>query len=134
MSNRTVAESFFQAVTRGDVEGALATLAPGAEFTEPSGGIPYPDGVRANLGGYVTAFPGCRFEVKVALEAGADVALEGVWIGKNTGPLQLPDGRKLPPTNKEVRAPFVTVFKIRDGKITSHRAYWDTAAFMAQLA
>jgi steroid delta-isomerase-like uncharacterized protein len=134
MSNRSVAESYFQAVTRGDVEGALATLAPGAEFVEPSGGVPFPDGVRAMLGGYITAFPGCRFEIALAIESGAELAVEGVWVGKNTGPMQRPDGTKLPATNKEVRAPFVTLFKIRDGKIASHRAYWDMAGFMAQLA
>ena len=134
MSNRSVAESYFQAVTRGDIEGAFATMAPGAEFVEPSGGVPYPDGVRAMLAGYVTAFPGCRFEIKLAVESGADLAVEGVWVGKNTGPMQLPDGKKLPATNKDVRAPFVTMFKIRDGKIASHRAYWDMAGFMAQLA
>jgi steroid delta-isomerase-like uncharacterized protein len=133
MSNRSVAEGYFQAVTRGDVEGALATLAPGAEFVEPSGGVPYPDGVRAMLGGYITAFPGCRFEIKLAIESGADLAIEGVWVGKHTGPMHRPDGQKLPATNKEVRAPFATIFKIRDGKIASHRAYWDMAGFMAQL-
>lgn len=134
MSNRSIAESYFQAITRRDIEGAVAAFAPGAEFVEPGGGVPFPDGVRAMLGGYDAAFPGSRFETKLAIESGADVAIEGVWIGKNTGPMQLPDGKKMPATNKEVRAPFVTVFRIRDGKIASHRAYWDMAGFMAQLA
>ena len=133
MSNRSVAESYFQAVTRRDVEGALATFAPGAEFVEPSGGVPFPDGVRAMLTGYDTAFPGSRFEVKLAVEAGADVAIEGIWSGKHAGPMQLPDGRSIPATNRDVRAPFVTVFRVRGGKIVSHRAYWDMAGFMAQL-
>ena len=134
MSNRSVAESYFHAVTRGDLQGALATFAAGAEFIEPTGGVPYPDGVRAMLGGYISAFPGCRFEIKLAVESGTDVAIEGVWIGKNTGPMQLPDGNKMPATGKEVRAPFTTMFRIRDGKIVSHRAYWDMGGFMAQLA
>jgi len=133
MSNRSVAESYFQAVTRRDLEGALATFAPGAEFVEPAGGVPFPDGVRAMLAGYDGAFPGSRFETKLAIESGADVAIEGVWIGRHTGPLRLPDGRSIPPTNKEVRAPFVTMFRVRDGKLVSHRAYWDLAGFMAQL-
>jgi steroid delta-isomerase-like uncharacterized protein len=133
MSNRSIAESYFQAVTRGDIEGALATFAPGAEFVEPSGGVPFPDGVRAMLAGYDGAFPGSRFEIKLVVETGADVAVEGVWVGKHTGPMHLPDGRKIPATNKEVRAPFVTMFRVRDGKLASHRAYWDMAGMMAQL-
>ena len=46
----------------------------------------------------------------------------------------LPDGRKLPPTNREARAPFVTMFRFRDGKITQHRGYWDLAGFLAQIS
>jgi len=134
MSNRSIAESYFQSITRGDIEGALAAFAPGAEFVEPGGGVPFPDGVRAMLGGYHGAFPGSRFEIKLAIESGADLAVEGVWVGNHTGPMQLPDGQKIPPTNREVRAPFVTVFRIRDGKLSAHRAYWDMAGFMAQLA
>jgi len=133
MSNRSVAESYFQAITRRDLEGALAAFAPGAEFIEPVGGVPFPDGVRAMLAGYDGAFPGSRFEIKLAIEAGDDVAIEGVWAGKHTGPMRLPDGRTIPATHKDVRAPFVTVFRVRDGKIASHRAYWDMAGMMAQL-
>jgi ketosteroid isomerase-like protein len=47
--------------------------------------------------------------------------------------MRLPDGRTIPATHKDVRAPFVTVFRVRDGKIASHRAYWDMAGMMAQL-
>ena len=36
-------------------------------------------------------------------------------------------------TGRRVHAPFVTMFDIADGRITSHRPYWDMAGFMAQL-
>jgi ketosteroid isomerase-like protein len=47
--------------------------------------------------------------------------------------MSLPDGRTVPATRKSVRAPFVTMFTVRDGKIVSHRGYWDMAGFIAQL-
>ena len=134
MSNRAIAERYFQAVTRGDIAAALACFAPGAEFVSPAGPAPVPDGVRAMLQGYEESFPRSVFEVLVAIESGDLVAIEGIWIGRHAGVLQLPDGRKIPPTQREVRAPFVTIFRIRDGKIAAHRGYWDLAGFMAQLS
>ena len=133
MSNRTIAERYFQSITQGDIAGALASFGAGAEFVGPMGPVPLPDGVRAFLQGYDQSFPGARFEVTNAVEAGDQVVLEGSWVGKHTGVMQLPDGRKIPPTGRTVRAPFATVFRIRDGKIATHRGYWDLAGFMAQL-
>jgi steroid delta-isomerase-like uncharacterized protein len=133
MTNRSAAEQYFQAITSRNLDAALACFVPGADFRTPLGAAPFPDGIRAMLEGYDTAFPGSRFEVANAVEAGEEVVLEGTWVGKHTGPMQLPDGRTLPATGREVRAPFATAFRVRDGKLLAHRAYWDLASFMAQL-
>jgi steroid delta-isomerase-like uncharacterized protein len=130
---RDVAERYFRSIEKGDVAAALACLAPGAEFTNPLGTMPVPDGVRMMLGGYVTAFPDNRFEVKNALESDDQVALEGDWVGTHKGPLPLPNGQAVPATGKAVRSPFVTMFRVRQGLIVSHRGYWDLAGFLAQL-
>ena len=132
-STRQTAERYFRAIEKGNVEAAVELVAPGAEFTNPLGAVPVPDGVRAMLTGYVAAFPDHRFEVKHALESGEDVALEGDYVGTHTGPLALPDGQSVAPTGRTVRAPFVTVFRVRDGRILSHRSYWDLAGFLGQL-
>src|SRR4051812_45873564 len=105
--SREIAEQYFRAVESGDVNRALATLAPDAEFIAPAGRLP-PEGVRGMLAGFAEAFPGNRFEVKNALESGDQVALEGDWVGSHRGPMSTPDGRTVPPTGKSVRIPFVT--------------------------
>ena len=133
MPNRDVAERYFAEQSKGNIPGALACFGPEVEFTAPAGRVPFPDGVRAYLEGFQGSFPGNSFEVANVLEAGDQVAIEGFWVGKQSGTMQLPDGRTIPATNKEVRAPFVTVFRVTNGKIASHRAYWDMAGFMAQL-
>jgi steroid delta-isomerase-like uncharacterized protein len=133
MNNQAIAEQYFQAVTSRNVDAALACFAPDAQFRTPLGPAPFPDGIRGMLHGYDSAFPGSRFEVENAVESGDQVVLEGTWIGRHTGPMQLPDGRTLPATGREVRAPFATVFRLRNGKLVAHRAYWDLASFMAQL-
>jgi steroid delta-isomerase-like uncharacterized protein len=132
-SSRAIAERYFHALNRGDVEGAIACFGPDAEFVSPMGPLPLPDGVRAYLQGFDLSFPRAQVAVTNAIEGGDQVALEASWSGKHTGPLQLPDGRTIPATNREVRAPFVAVFRVRDGRIVTHRAYWDLGAFMAQL-
>jgi ketosteroid isomerase-like protein len=133
MSNASIARKYFQSITNGDIAGAIACFAPNAEFQGPMGPLPIPDGLRAFLQGWEESFPGARFDVSNTIESGDDVAVEGFWVGKHTGPLRLPDGRTLPPTNREVRAPFATVFRARDGKLTAHRGYWDMAGLMSQL-
>jgi steroid delta-isomerase-like uncharacterized protein len=133
MSIRATAESYFHALNRGDVDGAIACFAPGADFVSPMGPLPLPDGARAYLKAFDQAFPGAQVQVTNAIEGGEQVALEAVWTGKHTGPLQLPDGRTLPATGREVRSAFAAVFGVSGGQIVAHRAYWDLAGFMAQL-
>jgi steroid delta-isomerase-like uncharacterized protein len=130
---REIAERYFRFIEQGNVEAAVECVAPGAEFTNPLGAMPAPDGVRAMLQGYVVAFPGNRFEVKNILEAGDQAMLEGDWVGTHTGPLPLPTGQSVPATGRAVRSPFVTVFRVHQGKIVSHRSYWDLTGFLRQL-
>jgi steroid delta-isomerase-like uncharacterized protein len=132
MSNKGIIGRYFEAATQ-DADAALACFAPGAEFSGPMGALPFPDGVRAYLGGFKASFPDARFEITRMAEEGDDIAVEGFWVGTHTGPMHLPDGNAIPATNKKVRAPFATVCTVKNGKITSHRGYWDMAGFMAQL-
>jgi predicted ester cyclase len=67
------------------------------------------------------------------VESQDDVVVEGVYSGTHTGPLATPDGQEIAATDKSVNVPYVTMFEVRDGRIASHRAYWDQMAFMAQL-
>jgi ketosteroid isomerase-like protein len=134
MSNRNVAEKYFQAISKGDIDAAVSCFAPGAEFIGPMGPVPVPDGVRVYLQTFENAFPRAQVEITHVVESGESVGLEAIWIGKHTGPLQLPDGRTLPATNKEVRAPFAAFFRVRGGAAVAHRSYWDLASFMAQLS
>ena len=126
-------QQYFAAVGRGDVEAAVALLAPGADFRTPIGAVPVPDGVRGMLQGYGDAFPGHRFEVQRTVTSGDDVVVEGVWVGTHTGPMHLPDGTSIPATGRSVAIPYATVFKLDGDRIAMHHAYWDMAGFLGQL-
>lgn len=133
MDGAGVARRYFDLAEAGDTDGALALFAGVARFVGPMGELPLPDGVRAYLESYATSFPGNRFEITNVFEAGDQVAVEGYWSGRHSGPMVLPDGSSLPPTNRQVRAPFATIFTVRDGRIIEHRGYWDMAGFIAAL-
>jgi steroid delta-isomerase-like uncharacterized protein len=60
------------------------------------------------------------------------VVTEHTGRGTHTGPLNTPAGI-IQPTGKHVELRFAEVFELRNGKITTMRAYWDTATLMRQL-
>ena len=132
MSNKSIAMKYFENATKNP-EAALACFAAGADFLSPMGALPVPDGVRAFLCGYHESFPDSGFDITRMVEDGDQIVAEGFWFGTHTGPMQLPDGKTIPPTLRKVWAPFATLLTIRDGKILSHRGYWDLAGFMMQL-
>jgi steroid delta-isomerase-like uncharacterized protein len=132
MSSKAIVMKYFEnAMT--DIPTAVACFGPGSEFSGPLGAVPVPDGLRAFLGGFQQSFPDSHFEITHYVETGDQAAVEGFWIGTHTAPMQAPDGTTIPATGRKVRAPFATFLTVRDGKIASHRGYWDLAAFMGQL-
>jgi steroid delta-isomerase-like uncharacterized protein len=131
---REIAEAYFAAaLDRGDLEDALCQLRQDVEFASPAAQTRGRDKLRPYLEGFAGAFPDARYKINWAIESGASVALEGVYSGTHTGTLRMPDGTELAATGRHVSVPFVTLFDVKDDKISSHRAYWDVASVMAQL-
>ncbi|MFF7950289.1 ester cyclase [Streptomyces griseorubiginosus] len=79
------------------------------------------------------AVPDARFESLHAYETGDTAIDEGVYSGRNTGPIQLPDGGTLPATGKEIRIRGVDIATVKDGRITDYRLYFDEMEFLGQL-
>ena len=132
-SPREVAESYYAALERNDIDAALAFFGDDGELVSPSGPMRGPDQIGRFLTGFGTAFPDARFNLGVTVEVGNTVAEEGTYSGTHTGPLMTPDGQEIPPTGKTVHAPFAAFSEVVDGKIVSQRVYWDQLGFMAQL-
>ena len=128
-----VVTRYFEALSTGDVGGAVDLIADNADFRTPMGPIPDRDGIRAFLAGFDAAFPEASYRIDALLESTASVAAEGIYAGTHNGPLALPDGSTLAPTGREVSVPFVTMFRVVRGRIVSHRPYWDVTDFLSQL-
>jgi ketosteroid isomerase-like protein len=68
---------YFDALSAGDVDAAVALVADDADFRSPMARIQGKDEIRAFLGGFDSAFPGARFEITHVIESGTSVAVEG---------------------------------------------------------
>jgi steroid delta-isomerase-like uncharacterized protein len=81
----------------------------------------------------VTAAPD-RGSADVVLFAEGDVVVEQArYTGTHTGTWRSPDGAEIPATGKTVDFPFIGVFKVEDGKISSIRIYYDQVDVFTQL-
>ena len=81
----------------------------------------------------VTAAPD-RQSRDVILFADGDHAVEEArYTGTHTGTWRNPDGAEVPATGKKLDFPFVGVFRVENGKISSIRIYYDQIEVFTQL-
>ena len=81
----------------------------------------------------VTAAPdrSCSFVVLIAV--GDQVVEVARYIGTHTGTWRSPNGVEIPATGKKVDFPFVGVFQVTEGKISSIRIHYDQVEVLTQL-
>ena len=129
-----VVTRYFEALSTGDVDGAVALIGKDPDFRTPMGPLPTAEAIRGFLAGFDAALPEATYRIDTLIESTASVAAEGIYAGTHNGPLPLPDGSVLAATGREVSVPFVTLFRVVDGEIVSHRPYWDVTDFFNQLS
>jgi steroid delta-isomerase-like uncharacterized protein len=84
------------------------------------------------LQNWAVSLPDAKTYVDCLIAQDDMVATEHTGTGTHMGTLQTPAG-PIPATGKSVKLQFSEVFIMRDGKIKTMRAYWDTATLMRQL-
>lgn len=124
-TNAKIAESFYEAMKRGDIPSAIGLLHPQIVWNEGENFIyadknPYVgpeavlNGLFARLGGEWEGFAAVPNEI---VDGGETV----VALGRYSGTYKA--------TGAKVYAQFVHVFKFKDGKIASFQQHTDTAQF-----
>jgi len=78
------------------------------------------------------AFPDLAANVVGGFESGDQVVAEVEWEGTHTGPLEGPFGT-MQATNKRGRVKGVLLCKMKDGKISESRHYFDRMALLSQI-
>jgi ketosteroid isomerase-like protein len=131
---REVMDRLTDAVMAGNLDELRACYADDATLVAPDAGeIKGIDAIVEYLGSFLQAFPDGSFEEIAKHETGDTAIDEGYFSGTHTGPLQLSPGESIPPTGKRVRLRECDVATVRDGRVKSHRFYFDQTEFGQQL-
>jgi predicted ester cyclase len=101
--------------------------------TPDAGEIRGRDAIAEYLGTFSRAFPDASWEALSQLEVGDTAVDEGWFVGTHTGPLAAPNGETIPATGKRVRLRECDIATVENGRITSHRFYFDQTEFLEQL-
>jgi steroid delta-isomerase-like uncharacterized protein len=128
-----VVTRYFEALSSGEVDAAVGMLADDSDFRTPMGPLVGRKAILSYLNGFDEAFPDASYRIDTLVASTASVAAEGIYVATHKGPLPLPDGSRLEATGRTVSTPFVTMFRVVDDKIVSHRPYWNVSDFLAQL-
>ena len=116
-----------------DYSGVASFYASDAVFADPINRHEGREAIGAYVEGADKPFSDISFETTQVIEEGNALVTEWVWRATNTGPLTMPDGTEIPATQRAVELPGVSILSVRDGKISSHRDYFDSASMMGQL-
>lgn len=129
-----VTRALYDAFNDRDYDRSAALVTDDAEIIAiPTGEIQRgPDGMRAMMQGWATAFPDSRIEVTHLAVAGNAAVVEFTGRGTHTGPMETPAGT-IPPTGRLVEVAFCDVLEYREGRVASVRSYFDLATMMQQL-
>jgi steroid delta-isomerase-like uncharacterized protein len=133
--NARLAREVYEAFNEGDFERILEHVTEDLEVldvahAQTSRG---PEGLRQFYGVYRTMAPDDgHVEVSAQLSSEEGVTNECIFRATHTGPLPTPAG-EIAATGHSVELPFVEVWRIREGKITSIHGYHDSATIMRQL-
>ncbi len=82
--------------------------------------------------GWAHAFPDSKATFVREFASGDTAALELVWRGVHTGPLQTPTGT-IPASNKPIEIPACQVVQVQGGKIKSTSHYFDMLTMLTQI-
>ena len=131
---RGILDQVTQAAMTGDVETLRGLYAEDAVIETPDQGtITGREAILEWISGFQKAFPDLTYEPVNEYEIGNTAIDEGAVSGTHTGPLETPTGESVPPTGKRVRLRETDLATVENGKVTSHRFYFDQMELLAQL-
>ena len=129
-----VIHDLFAAFNQRDIDRATSLVTDDFELQDVPAGLTFrgSQGLNQWLQTFLTAGPDAKAEVQTTIEAGEWVATEHVGTFTHTGPLLSPAG-EVPPTGRRVELRFAEIYKVKEGKLTEMRAYYDSATMLRQL-
>jgi steroid delta-isomerase-like uncharacterized protein len=74
---------------------------------------------------FLDAYPDLRFEIKDIIAQGDKVVVYWHARGTHKNALQTPLGLTIPPTNKTITVPGMTLYELRNGRIVRESVFYD---------
>ena len=99
----------------------------GYDPTEPEP-VRGPDGLKAQLDKYISAFEGAHVTVDEQIADGNLVATRWTGRGTHTGEIA-----GVAPTGKDVTVTGITISRVEEGKVVEERQVWDALGMLVQL-
>ena len=128
---REVAENFFAALARRDLDGAAACWAPdGVDRLVGQSDAQGPEGVRALFGELFTAIPDFQFSVESIVAEGDRAAVRWNATGTFAGDAAY---QGLEPTGGRIELAGLDLLEVRDGRIVRNDAFTDGLGFARQV-
>jgi steroid delta-isomerase-like uncharacterized protein len=118
---------------KADIEGFVSLYSEDVVLTTPDGRFEGHEAVQGYVQELFTAFPDTQVAVGRRCEGEDTYFGEFTVTGTNTGPLRMPDGSELPPTQKQGELRGMEIAEVRNGKIARHDMYWDSMSLLTQL-
>ena len=129
--NATIARSFFEAWEKRDFDALGKYFAEGVSFNDPPRNqvIKGKKDLSDFYESWALACPDSTCGATVIAASGDTVAVEGVWVGTNSGPFG-----PFPATGRSVSMPWVNVLRFNgEGQITDGAGYYDQLTPLTQL-
>jgi ketosteroid isomerase-like protein len=107
-----------------DVDSLMDNYDPQVEFVDPTfdievSGIAEVRNLYAGAGEGASRYREIRWDIQTVVASGSDIAVRGVWSGTFDG--------------KPFTVDFVTLWRLRDGKIVSQQDFFDAIGFDQQV-
>src|SRR5919198_5053847 len=132
MDARAVAERYYTALRRSDLDGVIATLSPDCRAEVPGATLDGREQVRGWMGSFFDAFPDISHTTSNLEVQGQTVSATVHVTGTHTEPFVTPQGT-LPPTGRTIDIRARNEMDVRDDSIAALRITFDAADFMRQL-
>jgi predicted ester cyclase len=132
MDALAVAERYYGALRKNDLDGVIATLDRGCQAEVPGGMLDGADQVRGWMGSFFAAFPDIEHSTGELDVQGQTVAADVHVVATHTEPFVTPQGT-IPPTGRPIDIRARNEMEIRDDAIAALRISFDADDFMRQL-
>jgi steroid delta-isomerase-like uncharacterized protein len=130
----SIISKLFDGFNAKDLDAIEALAADDFELIDVASGEKFrgPEGAKRNAEGWLTPFSDVKVELLNTISSGDWAVVEAVGRGTHSGPMQTPMG-EVPPTGKQMELHFCSLIKVRDGKISEQRDYYDAMTIANQL-